>query len=98
TGELKNMYEVLDKEQVQRYQKAKTTFDDPVMIVTEEETGRRMETGAKGKTKTWKFEAENVRDFAWASSRTYMWDAMAVKVGKFTPMAESVYPKEGGNL
>jgi len=98
TGELKNMQEVLTKEQVQRYQKAKNTFDNPVMIVTEEETAGRMADGAKGKTKTWKFEAENVRDFAWASSRTYMWDAMAVKVGKFTPMAESIYPKEGGNL
>lgn len=98
TGELKNMQDLLTKEQHQRYQKAKNTFDNPIMIVTEEETNKRMTEGAKGKTKTWTFEAENVRDFAWASSRTYMWDAMAVKVGKFTPMAESVYPKEGGNL
>src|SRR5690606_18294188 len=98
TGELKNANEVLTKEQFQRYQKAKTTFDNPVMIVTEAETDKRMAEGAKGKTKTWKFEAENVRDFAWASSRTYMWDAMAVKIGKYTPMAESIYPKEGGKL
>lgn len=98
TGELKNVDEVLTKEQSQRYKKAKNTFDNPVMIVTEAETDHRMSEGAKGKTQTWKFQAENVRDFAWASSRTYMWDAMAVKVGKFRPMAESVYPKEGGNL
>jgi len=98
TGELKNLQEVLTQEQVERYRKAKTSFDNPVMVVTEKETDKRMADGAKGKTKTWKFEAENVRDFAWASSRTYMWDAMAVKVGEFTPMAESVYPKEGGNL
>ena len=98
TGVLKNVNEVLNKEQSQRYEKAKSTFDAPVMIVTEAETNQRMKEGAKGKTNTWKFEAENVRDFAWASSRTYMWDAMAVKVGDKTPMAESVYPKEGGNL
>lgn len=98
TGELKNAKEVLTNEQTKRYEKAKSTFDKPLMIVTEKETDDRMKTGSKGKTKTWRFEAENVRDFAWASSRTYMWDAMAVKVGKFTPMAESVYPKEGGDL
>src|SRR5690606_28939437 len=98
TGELKNAGEVLTKEQVQRYEYAKSVFDEPVMVVTEEETNQRMKEGAKGKTKTWKFEAKNVRDFAWASSRTYMWDAMAVKIGDKRPMAESVYPKEGGNL
>jgi hypothetical protein len=98
TGELKNGKEVLSSEQYSRYEKAKSTFDKPVMIVTEAETGKRMKEGAKGKTKTWRFEAENVRDFAWASSRTYMWDAMAVKIGDKTPTAESVYPKEGGNL
>lgn len=98
TGELKNMQEILTEEQFRRYQKARNTFDSPVMIVSENETDSRMADGSKGKTKTWKFEAQNVRDFAWASSRTYMWDAMAVKVGGKTPMAESVYPKEGGNL
>src|SRR5690606_14290870 len=98
TGELKNAGEVLTKEQVQRYEYAKSVFDEPAMVVTEEETNQRMKEGAKGKTKTWKFEAKNVRDFAWASSRTYMWDAMAVKIGDKRPMAESVYPKEGGNL
>lgn len=98
TGTLTNAPEILTKEQYQRYQKAKTTFDNPVMIVTEEETEKRMMEGSQGKTKTWKFEAENVRDFAFATSRTYMWDAMAVKIGEFVPMAESVYPKEGGEL
>lgn len=98
TGDLTNMKEVLTTEQFNRYQKAKKTFDKPVMIVTEAETAQRMKDGARGKTKTWKYEAENVRDFAWVSSRTYLWDAMAVKIGDKTPMAESIYPKEGGNL
>lgn len=98
TGELINGIEVLTHTQFSRYQKAKNTFDEPIMIITEEETDKRMAEGSGGKTKTWKYKAENVRDFAFASSKTYMWDAMAVKIGKFTPMAESVYPKEGGNL
>lgn len=98
TGTLTNMQEVLTREQYQRYEKARTSFDEPLMVVTEEETLRRMAEGSRGKTKTWKFEAENVRDFAFATSRTYMWDAMAVKIGSYTPMAESVYPREGGNL
>lgn len=98
TGEFVNAQEILTKEQFQRYQRAKNTFDVPVMIITEQETDKRMAEGSMGKTRTWKYEAQNVRDFAFASSRTYMWDAMAVKIGKFTPMAESVYPKEGGNL
>lgn len=98
TGNFANAQEILTKEQLQRYQKAKTSFDKPIMIINEEETDKRMNDGSGGKTKTWKYEAENVRDFAFASSRTYMWDAMAVRIGKFTPMAESVYPKEGGNL
>lgn len=98
TGKFVNAQEILTKEQYQRYQLAQKTFDHPVMIITEEETDKRMSEGSKGKTKTWKYEAENVRDFAFASSKTYMWDAMAVKIGDFTPMAESVYPKEGGEL
>lgn len=98
TGILSNMREILTSQQFARYQKAKNTFDEPVMIVTEAETAERMAKGAQGKTKTWRWEAENVRDFAWASSRTYMWDAMAVKIGEYTSMAESVYPKEGGKL
>ncbi|MFA7687365.1 MAG: M1 family metallopeptidase [Moheibacter sp.] len=98
TGTLTNVQEILTKEQYQRYQKAKTTFENPIMVVTEDETDRRMAAGSKGKTKVWTFEAENVRDFAFATSRTYMWDAMAVQVGAYTPMAESVYPKEGGDL
>lgn len=98
TGELKNAKEVLTQAQYSRFQKAKAAFDEPIMIVNETETEQRMKEGAKGKTKTWRFEAEMVRDFAWASSRTYMWDAMAVKIGNYTPMAESVYPKDGGKL
>jgi hypothetical protein len=48
--------------------------------------------------KTWEFKATNVRDFAFATSRKFIWDAMAVPVGGKTVMAESFYPKEGNPL
>ncbi|HEY5823479.1 MAG TPA: M1 family aminopeptidase, partial [Cyclobacteriaceae bacterium] len=50
------------------------------------------------KKSTWEFYAENVRDFAFASSRKFIWDAQAVKVGDKTPLAQSLYPKEGNPL
>lgn len=98
TGELTNMREMLTDKQYERYQKAKNNFAQPMMIVTDAETTQRIKEGANGKTKTWRYEAQNVRDFAFVSSRAYMWDAMAVKIGDKTVMAESVYPKEGGSL
>src|SRR5690606_882479 len=48
--------------------------------------------------KTWKFKADNVRDFAFATSRKFIWDAQAVKVGDKTTLAMSYYPKEGNPL
>ena len=52
---------------------------------------------AKG-TKTWVYKAENVRDFAFVSSRKFIWDAQAVKFEGNTPLAMSFYPKEGNPL
>ena len=52
----------------------------------------------KTKTKTWHFKAENVRDFAFATSRKFIWDAQAVEIGTNKPMAMSFYPKEGNPL
>lgn len=98
TGKLMNGKEILTKEQFKRYEEAQTSFDKPVVIVTQEETSERMKQAIANRTKTWRFQAENVRDFAFATSRRYMWDGMAVKVGNKVTMAESVYPKEGGEL
>ncbi len=67
---------------------------NPIFIVTPEEAAETKK-GSSQKTKTWKFYAENVRDFAFATSRKYMWDAMAVKLNDKTVMAYSLYPKEG---
>ena len=45
--------------------------------------------------KTWRFQADNVRDVAYASSRKFLWDAQAVKLPTNTVLAMSLYPKEG---
>jgi predicted secreted protein len=97
SGTLQNPKEVLSEQQLQRFEKAKKTFDAPVLIVTEEEARQKEKTKATDK-KTWEFNAENVRDFAFAHSRKFIWDAMAVKVGSKTPLAQSLYPKEGNPL
>ena len=97
TGELLNEKKVLTKEQRIRFEKARTSFKDPVFIVTQEEAEKAEKLKSK-KSKTWHFNAKNVRDFAFASSRKYIWDAMAVNINGKTVMAVSLYPKEGNPL
>ena len=97
TGELQNEKRVLTKEQQKRFEKARTSFDEPVFIVTQDEA-ELAEKRRSNKTKTWHFNAKNVRDFAFASSRKYIWDAMAVNINGKTVMAVSLYPKEGNPL
>ena len=97
TGELINAASVLSKNQIKRWEKAKKNFIDPVIIVTEEEAKENEKEKSKSK-KTWTFEAKNVRDFGWASSRKFIWDAMAVDISGETVMAYSYYPKEGNPL
>jgi hypothetical protein len=97
TGVLKNPQAVLTPTEIARFEKAKTTFDKPVIIVTQEEATAKEKTKSKQK-KTWEYHAENVRDFAFCSSRKFIWDAQAVKAGSKTPLAMSYYPKEGNPL
>lgn len=97
SGWLQNPKEVLSKEQLERFEKAKKTFDKQVLIVTQEEATQKEKTKLQNK-KTWEFHADNVRDFAFASSRKFIWDAQAVKIGDKTPLAQSLYPKEGNPL
>jgi len=94
TGELQNSEEVLSSEQIKRMNNARNSFDSPVMIVTPSEATTKEKTKLQ-KIKTWKFSAKNVRDFAFASSRKFIWDAQAVKFSDHTTMAMSFYPKEG---
>lgn len=94
TGELLNSESVLTKTQLKRLEQAKKSFEKPVMIITQAEAEANEKEKSK-KQKTWKFHAKNVRDFAFASSRKFMWDAQAVKLPTNTVMAMSFYPKEG---
>ncbi|NAS29397.1 M1 family peptidase [Flavobacteriaceae bacterium R38] len=94
TGALQNPNEVLTKEQMSRMNKARTSFDKPVLIVTPKEAEANEKKKAK-RTKTWKLKAKNTRDFAFASSRKFIWDAQAVKLPTNTVMAMSFFPKEG---
>ncbi len=96
TGELQNGSSVLTSEQRKRFEQAKLS-DSPILIVTQAEAEKKESNREKG-TKTWNFKALNVRDFAFATSRKFIWDAQAVKVGGKTVMAMSYYPKEGNPL
>jgi hypothetical protein len=94
TGWLQNPATVLTKDQWARLEQAKTSFEKPVIIATQAEAIEREKTKSSLK-KTWEFNATNVRDFAFATSRKLIWDAQAVKLATNTPLAMSFYPKEG---
>ena len=97
TGTLQNASSVLTTEQQARLKTAKTA-SEPVLIVTQEEA-EAAEKQKATKSKTWIFHATNVRDFAFASSRKFIWDAIGVKLDDgSTTMAMSFYPKEGNPL
>ncbi len=97
TGELQNRKEVFSKEMMRRYEQAKKSYDKPVLIVTQEEV-EELEKGFSEKKKTWKFKANNVRDYGFATSRKFIWDMQAVRIGTRDVMAVSLYPKEGNPL
>lgn len=96
TGELQNPGDVLTGAQRQRLEQARTA-KQPVIIVTQAEAEAKEKTRAAG-TKTWHFRAKNVRDFAWASSRKFIWDAQGFKKDSTNVLAQSFYPKEGNPL
>ncbi|MBB6501799.1 M1 family metallopeptidase [Pedobacter cryoconitis] len=96
TGECINYSAVLSPAALARYNKAKTATE-PVEIVTLDEA-KKAETTKSTATKTWVFKADNVRDFAWTSSRKFVWDAMAQKVEDKSVMCMSFYGKEAYNL
>jgi hypothetical protein len=97
TGSLENESLVLNSIQLKRLQNARASFDAPVVIITEEEAVLN-EGSRSDQTKTWHYKADNVRDFAWVSSRKFIWDAQAVQLDQKTTMAMSLYPKEGNPL
>ncbi len=97
TGTIQNMDNVLTSKQRKLYEKAKTSFEQPVIIISQDDAEKAEKTKST-KYKTWEFHADNVRDFAFASSRKFIWDAMAVKQTNDTVLAMSLYPKEGNPL
>ena len=97
TGVLQNRKEIFSKEMMKRYDQAKKSYDKPVLIVTQAEA-EAAEKGFSEAKKTWKFKAENVRDYGFATSRKFIWDMQAVKIGSKDVMAVSLYPKEGNPL
>jgi hypothetical protein len=96
TGELQNPKAVLTPNQIALFEKAKTS-DVPVIIVPQEEVIAKEKLRSKDK-KTWTFHADSVRDFAFASSRKLIWDAMGVEIAGKKVMAMSYYPKEANPL
>ena len=97
TGLLINRKEVYSKEMMKRFNQAKKSYEKPVIIVSEDEA-IEAEKGFSNDKKTWRFQAKNVRDFAFATSRKYILEMMPVKIGSSDIMAVSIYPKEGNPL
>jgi len=98
TGTLENPNDVLTREQRKRLDQARNERVQPVIVASQDEAIEREKTKAS-KTKTWRFKADNVRDFGFASSRKFIWDAMGVAQDDGSVvMAMSMYPKEGNPL
>jgi hypothetical protein len=96
TGECQNYKNLLSAEQLKRLDQAKKS-DKPVIIVTQTEA-EKAESNKEKKTKTWTYRATNVRDFAFASSRKFIWDAQNQPVNGKNILCMSYYPKEGNPL
>jgi hypothetical protein len=96
TGECQNYKNLLSAEQLKRLEQAKKS-DKPVIIVTQAEA-EKAELNKEKKTKTWTYKATNVRDFAFATSRKFIWDAQNQLVNGKNILCMSYYPKEGNPL
>lgn len=96
TGECKNYNEMLTPQQFSRWQKSQTS-NELIEVVTLDEA-KKSEKQKSNNKKTWLYEAENVRDFAFNSSRKFIWDAMQINIAGKKTMAMSYYPKESYNL
>ena len=97
TGQGQNYPAVLSPAQLARWNKAQTSFTEPVEVVTLEEA-TKAEKNPVSTTKTWVFNADNVRDFAFGSSRKFVWDALATNVEGKKVMSMSAYGKEAYGL
>ena len=96
TGEGQNYQQILSPAEFARWQKAQTATDVTEIVTLAEATAKEKQHATK--QKTWIFKAEMVRDFAWGSSRKFIWDAMPIKVEGKKVMCMSAYGKEAYNL
>ena len=92
TGECQNYAQTLNATQLARWTKAQTA-KEPLQIVTLDEALKASKQKSTAK-KTWIYKADNVRDFAWTSSRRFVWDAMPAVIEGKKAMAMSYYAKE----
>lgn len=95
TGELQNPAEVLTPTQRRRLTKAYES-EDPVFIIEPDEVMTPKSRPANSGMLTWHFKAENVRDFAWVSSKTYVWDAAGFRYDDSDRVIKvhSIYPRD----
>ncbi|MFZ1786523.1 MAG: M1 family metallopeptidase [Ferruginibacter sp.] len=93
SGELLNETEVLTPVQQSRLAQAKKS-DKTVMLRSEAEI-KDASSRSAGNSLTWHYVISNSRDVAWASSKSFIWDAARINLpsGK-TSLAMSAYPAE----
>ncbi len=96
TGVLQNPKDVLKPDWTARLKQAETA-KEPIKIITADEAKANESSKPTGK-KTWIFKGDNVRDFAFASSRKFIWDAQGHNVEDNKVMAMSFYPNEGNPI
>ena len=99
TGELQNAKAVMSDTQIKRWNEAKKSGEITFIVTPEEAKKNQSKKTKSTKSKTWVFEADNVRDFAWASSRKFIWDAKYHEFSKNKKAwAMSFYPNEAEPL
>ena len=99
TGELQNPKNVMTTEQINRWNKAKSSGEITFIVNPEEAEKNQTKDEKVNNKKTWVFKAKNVRDFAWASSRKFIWDAKYHEFSKGKKAwAMSYYPIEAEPL
>ena len=89
TGELQNPEEVLTSTQLDRLSQARVS-EETIFVIGPDEVGDGSTRPVGEAPLTWHFRAENVRDFAWAASDRFVWDA----AGWEDVLIMSAYPEE----
>jgi len=96
-GVLQNPSEVLTEAQRERLANCSDSSDAHYIVTPEE--AKDNESHKPESKKTWIFQADNVRDFAFATSRKFIWDATLHQQKKGDPVyCMSFYPNEGEPL